>query len=147
MAAPEQQKDDPERHLPGWLASLALLQAKRPWLLVVIAVLTLLPAAWSASRLGLKLDLSELLPDSKESVIEMRRVGKRLAGSATLSIIVRSAQPGKQHALEACVDALVPALYGLAEQWVGAIDYGVKDARAIFDENGLYYASIADLNK
>src|SRR5260221_4713274 len=117
MAAPGPQPaaDDPERHLPRWLSRLAELQARRPWLLVVIATLTLLPAAWAALRLGFKPDLSELLPDSKESVIEMRRVSKRLVGNATLSIIVRTSQPGKQRELEACVDALVPALDGLCK--------------------------------
>ena len=87
MAAPEPESaaEDPERHLPRWLAALAALQARKPWQLVALAVLSMVPALWAASRLGLKLDLSELLPDSKESVIEMRRVSKRLAGSTQIS--------------------------------------------------------------
>jgi predicted RND superfamily exporter protein len=147
MAAPEPAADDPERHLPGWLAALAKLQAARPWLLVIIAVATMLPAAWATSRLGLKLELSELLPDSKESVIEMRRVSKRLAGNATLSVIVRTSKPGHARELEACIDALVPALYAVGKDWVGAVDYGVKDARQFFDENALFYASLDELKK
>ncbi|HVY30524.1 MAG TPA: MMPL family transporter [Polyangiaceae bacterium] len=149
MADPEPQHaaDDPERHLPAWLTFVAQLQARRPWLLVIIAALSLIPAALAAIRLDLKLDLSELLPDTKESVITMRRVSKRLAGSGTLSIIVRTPKPGHAKALESCVDALVPALYGLGKSWVGAVDYGVKDARAFFDENALYYASLEDLKK
>lgn len=149
MPAPEKPsaENDSERRLPGWLGFLAGLQTRRPWLLVVVAALSLLPAAWFARRLEFKPDLSELLPDSKESVIEMRRVSKRLAGSATLSIIVRTSQPGKQRELEACVDALVPALYALGKDWVGAVDYGVKDAQKFFDENALSYASLEDLQK
>lgn len=149
MAASEQKPtvDDPESHLPGWLMALARLQATRPWHLIALAVLTLLPSAWATSRLGLKLDLAELLPDSKESVIEMRRVSQRLAGSSTLSLIVRSDQPGKQRALEATVDALVPELYGLGKEWVGAVDYGVKDARRFFEENALLYAGLGDLKQ
>lgn len=149
MAAPQKPsaENDSERRLPGWLGFLAGLQMRRPWLLVVLAALSLLPAAWFARRLEFKPDLSELLPDSKESVIEMRRVSKRLAGSATLSIIVRTSQPGKQRELEACVDALVPALYALGKDWVGAVDYGVKDAQRFFDENALSYASLEDLQK
>jgi len=149
MPVPEKPSSeiDPERRLPGSLAFLSALQTQRPWLLVVLAALSLLPSAWFARRLDFKPDLSELLPDSKESVIEMRRVSKRLAGSATLSIIVRTSQPGKQRELEACVDALVPALYGLGKEWVGAVDYGVKDAQRFFDENALSYASLEDLQK
>lgn len=149
MAAPEtpSRDHDPERRLPGWLAALSSLQTRRPWLLVIVAALSLLPAGWFARQLDFKPDLSELLPDSKPSVIEMRRVSKRLAGNATLSIIVRTSQPGKQKELEACIDALVPALYKLGPDWVGAVDYGVKDARAFFDANALYYASLDDLRK
>jgi uncharacterized protein len=149
MAAPEPQPEavDPERRLPGWLAFLSDLQAQRPWLLVIIAALTLLPAAWATMHLGLKLEFSELLPDSKESVIEMRRASKRLAGNSTLSIIVRTPQGGQQQALEAYVDALIPALYTLGRDQVGAVDYGVKDARQFFDENALYYASLDELKK
>jgi len=109
MAAFENEPaDDPERHLPGWLARLAALQAMRPWLLVIIATVSLLPTAWAASRLELKMDLSELLPDSKESVIEMRRASKRLAGNATLSIIVHAPAAGHSKEIEGFVDALVP---------------------------------------
>ncbi len=146
-ADPPPDSSDRERRLPTLLALLAELQARRPWLLIVIAVLTMLPAAWASSRLDLKLDLSELLPDNKPSVIEMRRASARLAGSATLSLIVRTEQGGKQRELEACVDALVPELYGLGKEWVGAVDYGVKDARRFFEENALLYAAKEDLQK
>jgi predicted RND superfamily exporter protein len=149
MAAlePPPHSDERERRLPGWLAFLATLQARRPWLLVILAVVTLVPAAIAASRLDLKLELSELLPDNKPSVIEMRRASKRLAGSGTLSLIVRTSQGGKQRELEACVDALVPELYALGKDWVGAVDYGVKDARQFFEQNSLLYASKEDLKK
>src|SRR5688572_33397483 len=121
--------DDRERRLPAALALLAELQARRPWLLVVIAALTLLPAALAARRLELRMDFSELLPDHKESVIEMRRVSKRLAGASTLSIALSTSSTGKQKELEACVDALVPELYRLGPDWVGSVDSGVKEAR------------------
>jgi uncharacterized protein len=139
--------DERERRLPPLLAYLADLQAKRPWHLVLLAVLTLIPSALAASKLDFKGDFAELLPDTKESVIEMRRVSKRLAGSSTLSIVLRTSQPGKHEQLQACADALVPALYALGKESVGAIDYGVKDAQQFFDENALLYASLDDLKK
>lgn len=139
--------EERERRLPRVLSWLATLQATRPWLLVVIAVLTLIPTALATSQLGFKADFSELLPDTKESVIEMRRVSKRLAGNSTLTIVLRTSSSGKLKELEACADALVPALYRLGKDSVGAIDYGVKDAQRFFDENALLYASLPDLKK
>src|SRR6185503_12396956 len=87
-----------ERRLPRWLALAAELQARRPWLLVIVAVLTLLPATLASLQLfhDFRPDFSELLPDNKESVIELRRVSKRLAGSSTLSIVLTTKTPGKQ---------------------------------------------------
>jgi predicted RND superfamily exporter protein len=151
MAAADQppSAEDPERHLPRWLAFLAELQARRPWLLVVLALLTLVPAGFASNQLfhDLRMDFSELLPDNKESVIEMRRVSKRLAGASTLSIALSTSSQGKQKELEACVDALVPELYGLGPEWVGAVDSGVKETRRFFDENAAFYASLDDLKK
>jgi uncharacterized protein len=48
--------------MPGVLARLSALQARFPWRFVVVALLTLLPAAWSTTRLGFRPDFSELLP-------------------------------------------------------------------------------------
>lgn len=149
MAAADQpaSAEERERRLPGPLALLADLQASRPWLLVALALLTLVPSAFAASQLGFKPDFSELLPDNKESVIEMRRVSQRLAGNSTLSIVLRTSQPGKQKELQACTDQLVKKLYELGPEWVGAVDFGVKDARRFFEENALLYANLADLKK
>ncbi|HKY36421.1 MAG TPA: MMPL family transporter [Polyangiaceae bacterium] len=151
MAAANQppSTEERERRLPGWLAFLARLQARRPWLLIVIAALTLLPAGLASNQLfhDLRMDFSELLPDNKESVIGMRRVSKRLAGASTLSIALSTSSQGKQKELEACVDALVPELYGLGKDWVGAVDAGVKETRQFFDENAALYAGLDDLKK
>src|SRR5690349_12608627 len=115
--------EERERRLPPLLAWLAEQQARRPWHLVVLAVLTMIPTAFAASRLGFKGDFAELLPDTKDSVIELRRISKRLAGNSTLSVVVRTSKPGKHAELQAYADALVPELYKLGKESVGAIDY------------------------
>lgn len=131
---------------PSPLRRLAELQAHRPWLFVLIAVLSLVPAGWAAKGIGFKSDFAELLPDSKPSVIEMRRVSKRLAGASTLSIVAEVPQSNPA-ALKRFVDAVVPRLKALGPERVGAVDFGVQDARAFFEKNKLYYASYDDLKK
>ena len=149
MPAPEEKltAHERERQLPGWLALLARLQAERPWLLIVVAVLSLVPAGLATSQLGFKADFSELLPDNKHSVIEMRRVSQRLAGSATLSIVLFVPDASKRQSLELGIDALVPELTALGKNWVGAVDYGVRDAQLFFEQNALLYASLDELKK
>jgi uncharacterized protein len=129
---------------PSILVKLGRLQAQRPWLLVLIAVLSILPTAWSASKLKLKTDFSELLPDTKDSVIESRRVSARLPGSSTLTVVAET-KDANGPALEKFVDALVPKLKDMGPEWVGAIDYGVQDTRKFFDEHKLLFAKTEDL--
>ena len=74
-----------------WLAaalqSLAARQIERPWWIVLVTLGTLLPAGWAASQLSLRTSFSELLPDNKASVVEMRRLKSRLAQDTTLTVV------------------------------------------------------------
>jgi predicted RND superfamily exporter protein len=133
--------------IPSVLARLAALQARLPWHFVVIALLTLIPAAWSTSRLGFRPDFAELLPDNKDSVVEMRRISKRLAGASTLSLVIQIDDGSKRQSLRTFVDTLVPKLRALGPDWVGAVDYGVKDAQEFFEAQKLLYASLGDLQR
>lgn len=131
---------------PRLLQWLGLLQSRRPWMLLLIALLSLVPAALGAMGLKLKTDFAELLPDNKDSVIVMRRTSKRLAGASTLSLYIQTPKPNPE-ALERFVDAVVPRLNALGPDWVGQVDWGVQDAQKFFDKNKLLYAKYDDLKK
>ncbi len=133
--------------IPSLLARLAALQARLPWHFVVLALLTLVPAAWSTSRLGFRPDFAELLPDNKDSVIVMRKNAKRLAGASTLSLVVQIDDGSRRQSLRTFVDTLVPKLRALGPDWVGSVDYGVKETQQFFDENKLLYAKLDDLQR
>lgn len=136
-----------EHPLPRFLERLAELQSRRPWLLVLVAVLSLVPAAWATMRLGFKADFAELLPDNKDSVIEMRRVSSRLAGASTLTITAEVEGGKNPDALKKLVDALLPKLRALGPDWVGAVDYGTQDSRQFFKDHELLFAKLEDLQK
>ena len=107
---------DNEHRLPGVLARLGSLQVRYPWAFVVVAFISLLPAAWAASKLGFRADFSELLPDNKDSVVEMRRVSQRLAGASTLTVVAQIDDGRDPVALEHFVDDLVPRLGALGPE-------------------------------
>jgi predicted RND superfamily exporter protein len=136
-----------EHELPRILAWLGRAQAEKPWLFIVLAVLTLIPAGWATSKLGLKPDFSELLPDNKDSVVEMRRVGARLRGAGTLSIVAQIDDGSRRQALRTFVDTLVPKLQALGPKWVGSVDFGVQDSQRFFEGHKLLYADLAELKK
>jgi len=134
-------------HFPAWLARLARLQSERPWLFVLVAILSFLPSLWAAKGLGFRADFSELLPDNKDSVIELRRVSQRLAGVSTLTVVAEIPGGENPEALQRFVDELAPRLESLGSDWVGAVDYGVHGTQKFFGENALLYADIDDLRK
>ncbi|MCC6644120.1 MAG: MMPL family transporter [Polyangiaceae bacterium] len=135
-----------EKRLPRFLHALGLLQFRRPWLLIAVALVSLVPAAWAASGLTYKEDFAELLPDNKPSVIEARRVSQHLAGDRTLTVVATT-KTRNDKALQGFVDALVPHLTALGPDWVGRVDSGVSATKQFFEDNKLLYAKTEDLQK
>jgi predicted RND superfamily exporter protein len=139
-----------ERTIPPILKRLGELQSRYPWHFLAIALLTLLPASYGifgAGGLGFKSSFSELLPDNKDSVIEARRVGDRLAGASTLTIVAETHNGPNPDALKRFVNTLVPKLEALGPDKVGAVDYGVKKTQDFFGKNKVLYADIKDVRK
>ncbi|AKT39308.1 efflux RND transporter permease subunit [Chondromyces crocatus] len=134
-----------EKKSPRILQRLGAAQASRPWLFLLIAVLSMLPTGLLATQLGFKPDFSELLPDNKDSVIEMRRVSQRLPGITTLAITAEIADGKNRAALEKFVDTLTPRLEAFGRDEVALVDRGVHESRKFFDENKLLYAEVKDL--
>lgn len=130
---------------PRLLVRLGELQARYPWYFVAIAIVSLVPALFAALGLGFRGDFAELLPDNKDSVIEARRVAKRLPGIATLTIVAEVRGGAHPAELKAFVDALVPKLMALGPSWVGAVDFGTQETRRFFDKNKLLFADLGDL--
>ncbi len=124
---------------PALLLKLAELQIRRPWLVILVVLATLIPTGWLASQLDLRTSFSELLPDSKPSVIEMRRTEARLPANATLTVVAESSSVS---ALEAFVSALVPRLSVLDPHLVSSVDSGTRDAQAFFEQNQALYLDL-----
>jgi hypothetical protein len=119
-------------------------QVRRPWVMILLVLLITLPAAWATRGLGLKTDFAELLPQNKPSVIEMRRVSKRLSSASTLTVV---AEGQNTEALKKFVDEAAPKIRQLGPEWVGAVDDGVKDARTFLEGNKFLYAPYDDIKK
>src|ERR1700742_3456068 len=104
------------------------VQLARPFLIVLLAVITTVPAAIAARGLDLKTDFSELLPQTKPSVVELRRVSARLTSASTLTLVAEVTAPNRE-GLARFADALVPKLNALGGGWVGSVDDGTLARR------------------
>lgn len=76
--------------------------------MLLVALLTLFPAGFLASKLSLRASFNELLPDHKPSVVEMRRVNEKLAGASTLTVVVTGSNA---ESLKRTIDALSPKIF------------------------------------
>ncbi len=124
------------------LARLAHWQHRHPFRVLAVTLLTLLPMGYFSSQLTLKTAFSELLPDSKPSVIEARRTANRLAGVNTLTIAIESRDTAL---LRRFVDEVGPKLRALPPEIVAAVDDGPRLAQRFFEDNQALYASVEDL--
>jgi hypothetical protein len=124
------------------LVRLGELQLRRPWWVILLVFSTLLPAGRAASKLTLRTSFTELLPDSKPSVVEMRRVSERLPGNATLTLV---AEGEKTEALETFVDHVVPKILALGPNLVVGVDDGPRRLQQFFRDHEGLYASLDDL--
>ena len=130
--------------LSGFLTGLANLQLRRPWLVVLLTLASLVPATWAASGLTLKTSFKELLPDTKPSVIESRRLSERLAGNSTLSVV---AEGKNLETLKTFIDEMSPRLMAFGPEFVGSVADGSREARKFFELNKHLYADLKDIEQ
>src|SRR5688572_31546256 len=113
----------PRSVLEALLLRLAAQQVARPWWVILLIGLSLLPAGWLAADLPLRTSFSELLPDDKPSVVEMRRVNERLPGNSTLTVVATGRDADS---LKRFVDALAPRIRALGPDLVASVDAGPR---------------------
>lgn len=127
-----------------WLSWLLAFQARRPLVIALLAVATLVPSVLLAARLEVKTGFSELLPDTSPSVIEHRRVSERLLGLSTLSI---AAEANDTALLRRFVDEIGPELRALPREWVASVDDGPRVTHEFFVKNKHLYADLGQLQQ
>jgi predicted RND superfamily exporter protein len=126
------------------LVRLGEFQNRRPLLVVLLVLVTLLPTGFLASRLTLRSAFAELLPDNKRSVIEMRHISERLTSSSTLSVV---AQSENVDVLKRFVDTLAPELRKLDPKLVTSVDDGTRDVQDFFRAHKHLYAELDEIQK
>ncbi len=126
------------------VARLADFQTRRPWLVLLLAIVTVIPSAWAVSSLRIRTAFQELLPDDKPSVLELRKVNERLSSASTLTVVAESQNT---ELLKRFVDEMTPKLRALPPDLVTAVDPGPKDAQRFFEDNKHLYASLKDIQE
>lgn len=119
-----------------WLTSL---QVRKPWLLIITALALTAISTVFALRLKLQTGFESLLPESRASVKELKRVTALTTGVSTVFVVLEGNEKTPVSALRAAGDALVPELEKIGPPWVGHAETGVHDSvRYLSPRAGLF---------
>src|SRR5262245_38913411 len=110
------------------IRALTSLQVTRPWIPLLFAALVTAAAVWLALGLEVRTGFESLLPESRPSVVELRRVSRHVAGVSSLFIVLEGGEQARPEALRTAGDRLVDELTKLGPPWVGAVEDGVHEA-------------------
>jgi predicted RND superfamily exporter protein len=109
-----------------------------PALLLALALVGL--GAWSAARLTLNTDLTELLPQSFESVKGLEKLKQNFGGIGYVAVAGYDAEP---EALRRFADDMAPRIEALPG--IRFVEY--QRASTFFGDRALYYLSLEDLTE
>jgi len=108
------------------------------------ALLLFVGALLTATRLHLRSDFRELLPQADPELKLLQQIGDRVGGRSTLVVAVEGPDPV---ANERFADALVANLRPLVGRDLRAIDYRPDASKPFFEKNKLLYADLTDLRR
>lgn len=120
---------------------LAAAQVRSPWWFVVAAWLLIAGSVPFLAKLELHSSWTSLLPTDKPSVVDLERVGRRVGGLTSLSIVVESQD---LPAMQRFVTALVPRLERIGPP-VRAVDWNMSVYSDFVRAHRELYASVEDL--
>jgi predicted RND superfamily exporter protein len=126
------------------LLRLAAWQLRSPWTVLLIGLVVTLTGGWLARGLELRTRFDQLLPDNQPSVIELRRLSERTAGSSSIFVLLEG---GDRDTLRELGSRLLPPLRAVGRPWVVSAEDGVQVARDFLLPRSGLFAGVEDLQR
>ncbi len=115
----------------------------RPFLVLALLFLLTVAGAYLASRLELRSNFSELLPENSESVKDLDRLMDRLGGTGNLILVLQSSD---REAMKRGAEDLVRRIEeGMPPGLIRYVDYKITKEREYFEKNRFLFMDLADL--
>jgi len=125
----------------GFLEKLTDFQARRPYVILAIAVAISIVSFSFARNLGLDSRFIALLPENKPSVQDLEEVSDRVRGLSALTVAVQSPS-GDVQAMRRFVRDLAARLGALSEEEIGIVDWNVGAYDDFVRDHKHLYASL-----
>jgi len=128
----------------SFAAGYVALLVRHDFAIALWAFVLFLVAVATASRLKLRSDFTELLPQDDPELVQLRNVGDRIGAPSTLIVAIEGKNPA---ANERFAEALVKKLRGLSGSDLTSIDYQPHAPDAFFEAHKDLYANLVDLQR
>ncbi len=130
--------------LPSRLHGYVDFLARRSLPISIGALVLFVLGVAAASRLQLRSDFTELLPEDDPEVARLKDLGDKIGTPSTLVVAVEGPDPTSN---ESFAEALVENLRPLIGTDLRAIDYRADASRPFFERNQALYANLRDLQR
>lgn len=111
---------------------------------LLLIVVSTAGTLWLSSKISIRGDLKEMLPDHYPSVVELNRALERIGGVGSLIV---TAQGPNADANKRFMDALAAQLNALPEGTIRYIDYKSENIRKFYEKYALHYLETADIDE
>jgi len=126
------------------LLRLAAWQLRSPWTVLLIGLLLTGTGGWLARGLELRTRFDQLLPDDQPSVLELKRLSERTAGSSSIFVVLEGSD---RDTLRQEGGKVLQPLRDIGPPWVVSAEDGVQVARDFLLPRSGLFASVEDLQK
>ena len=126
------------------LLRLAAWQLRAPWQVLLLGLVLTATGLWLSRGLELRTRFDQLLPDDQPSVIELKHLSQRTAGSSSIFVLLEGAD---RDTLRRVGGELLPPLRAVGGPWVVSAEDGVQTARAYLLPRSGLFATVDDLKK
>ncbi len=114
------------------------------WVLAILFTLLFVFCVREASRLKLRSDFKELLPENFQSVKDMNRILERVSGEGSLNLAIESPDP--QTSIRFAND-LIAKLKEYPPQFIRRIEYNISDTKKFFEDHKYLYMNLEDVQE
>jgi hypothetical protein len=127
--------------MTGFLEKLANFQARRPFVILLVAAVISVVSFYFARNLGLDSRFIALLPEHRPSVQDLEKVRDRVRGLSSLTVAVQSPS-GDVEAMRKFVRDLAAKLEALPSKEIGIVDWNVGAYDDFVRDHKHLYASL-----
>jgi predicted RND superfamily exporter protein len=117
---------------------------RQPWLIVIVGLVLAIAGGMLATKIELRSDFAELLPETAQSVIDLKEISSRMGGMGTLIIQVEG---DNLKAMQRFADDLSAKLRTYPKESIRFVDHKIDERRDFLEAHKWLYLKVDELSE